>query len=395
MSVINQVLKDLDRQGANAAPPNGVIAVNKRDMMALSAPLRKKLIGGFFIISLLVGAWQIWPLLKQSLPLDRISALISSTFTSFTSNLSFKSDPAASTGIPAQAPSPTAVSPAPIILPARNQAPAAEVTAEVSTEATMVESSSTNSSSSSSSSPPSSNSPSNQIKQPAEARPRQPAHGATHSTAATQKTESTSAVIKAPQPPRPDVQAEEAWRQALRWLEQGRNHEAKKWLENAVQLDPAHIGARQNLIALLLESGANTENAARAETLLKEGMRLHANDPWYARSLAQWQLQQADYAQAASTLESSLNSLSDATNWSLYASTLTKLGKPSEATQAYQKALGLKPDQGHWWIGLAVTLEQAGDAANAAAAYQRALQTRLNNDLREFALQKARELTTR
>ena len=49
-----------------------------------------------------------------------------------TSNLSFKPDPAASTGIPAQAPSPTAASPAPIILPARNQAPAPEVNAEVS-----------------------------------------------------------------------------------------------------------------------------------------------------------------------------------------------------------------------------------------------------------------------
>jgi Flp pilus assembly protein TadD len=195
-------------------------------------------------------------------------------------------------------------------------------------------------------------------------------------------------VIKEVHPPTPHEQADQAWRAAARLLEQGRGREAQEGLEAALRLEPGHGPARQSLIALCLESG----DTVRGEALLREGLQLHGNDPWYNRSLGQLTLQRGDLAQSLATLKAGLVKGADAAYWGLYAGVLGKAGRPADAAQAYREATRLNPGHGPWWIGLAVSLEQSGSRPDAAAAYQRALQTGLGPEVREFAVKKAAEL---
>ncbi|MDP2832668.1 MAG: tetratricopeptide repeat protein [Pseudomonadota bacterium] len=197
-------------------------------------------------------------------------------------------------------------------------------------------------------------------------------------------------VIKEARPPSPGEQADQAWRQAMRLVELGRGREALEGLESTLHLDPNHGPARQTLIALSLESG----DTARGETLLREGMQLHANDAWYNRGLGQLYLQRGDTLQSIAILKSGIGKGADAAYWGLYAGVLAKSGQHEEAAQAYREAARLNPAHGPWWIGLAVSLEQIGQRPDAAATYQRALQARLSPELREFAARKAGELGT-
>ena len=57
MSVINQVLKDLDRQGANTRAPSGVVAVNQPDALS-HWPRRMALAAGVTV--LLAAIWWFW-----------------------------------------------------------------------------------------------------------------------------------------------------------------------------------------------------------------------------------------------------------------------------------------------------------------------------------------------
>lgn len=388
MSVINQVLKDLDRQGANVVAPNGVIAVNRRDA---AAPRRLGVLAAF--AALAAAAWWLWPVgadpnsdtatpaappMAESAPVsvERVPKL---RLSEQLSALSPQADSAsgqrpavADLVVPDRAP-PNAVVPQPR-LDIRLPGPAVVELSE--------------------SEAPKDGTPKAETGK-AETRKVDARKVDARKVEAPKAESAPPQVLKEIKPPTAQVQAEEAWRQASRLLEQGRNHDALERLESALRLDPAHVGARQSLVALLLGAGASAESAARAELLLREGWVLHLNDPWYPRSLAQLQLQRGDAAQAAATLKAGLDQRVDAGNWGLYASTLAKLGKPAEAVQAYREALRLNPDQGNWWIGFAVALEQIGAKTDAGAAYQRALQARLSNALRDFAQQKARELGAR
>lgn len=343
MSVINQVLKDLDRQGANTSAPTGVIAVNQRAATSSHGPWLWLLLPGLLLLA--AAAWWFWPVAPGPGGATAPAPVLPPAAPEL--RLSHQLSPVAE---PAPTP-PSEATPAPV--PGVVASPAIIPATPPRLDTRLPEPR-----------------PRLPVQPPAEARP---------------------SVVKDIKPLTPQAQAEEAWRQASRWLEQGRDQAAQEQLENVLRLDPAHAGARQRLVALVQEAG----DSARAEALLREGLALSPNDSWYARSLAQLHLQRGDSAQAAAILKTSLARHADAANWGLYASTLAKLGRPGDAAAAYREALRLNPAPGNWWIGLAVALEQSGARADAGAAYQRALQTALSGELREFAQQKAGELGVR
>jgi len=371
MSVINQVLKELDRQGANAVTPNGVIAVNQRDAVRLRWPLR--LILWLIVLIGLAFGFGWW----QSSSQPPVSSSANSAAPEWiepaprlrlSDQLSPVAETARSGDIQAKPALPVTY---PVAVVSKDAVSIAAAKPRLDTRL-----------------------PELPVAQLEKSRPvkTEPVKVETVKVEPVKTEVVVTPVMKDIKPPTLQVQAEEAWRQARRLFEQGRQHDAQEQLESALRLDPAHVAARQRWVGVLLEKGASREAAGRAETLLREGVDLHPSDPWFSRSLAQLQLQRGDGAAAATTLKVSLEKRPDATNWGLYAGMLAKLGKPAEAAQAYREALRMNPGQGNWWIGFAVALEQSGEASEAAAAYQRALHTRLSNELREFAQQKAREL---
>lgn len=342
MSVINRVLKDLDRKGAAPLPLDGVQVVHQ-------IPTSTRTFGwwpllGLGLAATLALAWWLWPdapavrtpavaapreVVPEGPPRLRLSGTLSEPTADSSSPP--QPTPAEPTRIEAPATPPPAAA-APVI-------PASDTPFPVKLDTRLPE-------------------------------PRPPR------------------VIKEERPPSPREQAELAWRQAARLIEQGRGRDALEGLEATLRLDPSHSAARQSLIALSLEGG----DTARGESLLREGLQLHAQDPWYARSLGQVYLQRGDTAQAVAVLKAGLGKGVDAAYWGLYAGVLGKAGRNEEAAAAYREAARQNPAHGPWWLGLAVSLEQAGQRQDAAAAYQRALQTRLSGELREFAAKKAAEL---
>ncbi len=367
MSIINQVLKDLDRQGTALRVPSGVIAVD----LSETTPSRWPLLLGASLLLAMAATWWLWP--------HAPAPISSSTTHSPTPALSIPpeaapqlrltlqlSDAATDSGADERG---TLDSATP--LPSQSDiAPAkiAKVSPRQGQPATIAF-----------------------VPQPPRLDTRLPEVGA---RAAVQRESASSAadirpsVVKEIKPSSPQVQAEETWRQASRLLEQGRNHDARERLDQVLRLDPTHAAARQSLIALALEE----DQRAQAEALLREGMALHPGDAWYPRGLAQLYLQRGEFGQAANILKTALSKRADAANWALYAGTLSKLEQPNESAQAYREALRLDPTQGNWWIGMAVALERSGAMPEAGTAYQRALQTRLSVEMRDFAQQRTREL---
>jgi MSHA biogenesis protein MshN len=192
-------------------------------------------------------------------------------------------------------------------------------------------------------------------------------------------------VVKDMKPQTPAQQAEALWQQAQALGGKGRSQTAQPLLEQALQLDPGHIAARQSLVLLALETG----HRPRAETLLQEGMTLHPGQFWFTRSLAQLHIQAGDPDQAARLLKPRLTRQSEAGDWALYAGTLAKLNRPEDTAAAWREALSRDPGQGAWWIGLGLALEQGAHLQEARDAFNRALQTPLSGELRDYASRKA------
>jgi MSHA biogenesis protein MshN len=188
-------------------------------------------------------------------------------------------------------------------------------------------------------------------------------------------------VIKEARPQSNAEQAESLWQRNQARSSQGT-------LEQVLQLDPGHLRARQALVVLALEQARQDV----AESLLRDGLSLHPGEFWFPRSLAQLHLQRGQDAEAAAYLRRSLGKQAASSDWALYASTLVKLGRHEDAANAYREALRRDGNQGTWWIGLGVALERSGQKRDAAEAYARATHTRLSDDLKTFATQKAQDL---
>lgn len=350
MSVINRVLKDLDRQGDKTpAPVPGVHSV------ATSAPSQGPRWAGVAIGLAILGgaAWWFWPAgTDKSMPLGETASLPEAPApappaqTQPQLRLSRELD-ALPPAHPADAPKLRPEGPA----PAKAEATAPQAPAVVAPRL--------------------------------ETRPPEPPSAPLAHAEAPKPL-----VVKELKPQTPADQAEEVWRQASRLVEQGRSRDAQARLEQVLQLDPAHLRARQTLVVLALEG----ERQAAAEALLRQGLALHPGEPWFPRSLAQLHIQQGDYAQAASVLKAGLGKRSEAADWGLYAGVLAKLGRSEDTAAAYREALRRDSNQGPWWIGLGLALEQTGHRPEAAEAFGRALQTRLAPELREFAARKAQDL---
>lgn len=196
-------------------------------------------------------------------------------------------------------------------------------------------------------------------------------------------------IVKEPSASTPEAAAQFAFNEAKRLIEQGRKRDALDRLYASLQHNPAHLSARQTLVALLAEGG----DLVRAEALIREGAALHPNEPWFAQAAAQMQVRQGNYIGAAATLKEGLHrGQADGAYWAFLAGVQNKLGHMDEAAQAYRQAVRLNPDNGTWWVGLAVALERQGHKEEARSAYLQANRAKLDPELKDYVGQKLVEL---
>lgn len=196
-------------------------------------------------------------------------------------------------------------------------------------------------------------------------------------------------IQKQPNVPSADEAAEALYRKAVTLLEKGREPQAKRLLEEALDQDPAHLPARQTLVALLSEAGRDAE----AETVLRAGRAAVPGHGWFALSLARLEAARGDTASAITTLRGGLDARGvDADYHATFAALLVQAERPAEAAQHYRQALADRPGEGAWWAGLGIALAAQGRSVEAKDAYTRALSAgRLPEKLAVFVRAKLAE----
>lgn len=191
----------------------------------------------------------------------------------------------------------------------------------------------------------------------------------------------------------PQQRVENEYRRALGQLQDGRVSEALAGLQQTLQLDPRHQGARETLVRLLLEA-QRPDDAARQ---LQLSLALDPKQPAQAMMLARLQLDKANGGAAAlDTLTRSLPYAADNGDYRAFlAGVLQREQRYREAAEHYQLALQTAPDNSVWWMGLGIALQADNHPAQARQAFERAkgLQT-LSPQLQAFVERKLVQLTT-
>jgi MSHA biogenesis protein MshN len=165
----------------------------------------------------------------------------------------------------------------------------------------------------------------------------------------------------------PAQQADSQYRQALAALDDGRISGAVGHLEQALQLNSRHEGARQTLVGLLIEAGRQDE----AVRQLEQGLAADAGQPALAMLLARIQIEQGGSG-VATLLRTLPSAQSNGDFRAFLAGALQRDGRHREAAEQYAAALRAAPDNAVWLMGLGISLQADKRNADALLAFERA-----------------------
>jgi tetratricopeptide (TPR) repeat protein len=178
--------------------------------------------------------------------------------------------------------------------------------------------------------------------------------------------------------------AEIAYQKGFKLLSQGRMHQGKQFLREALSLYIPHIKAREMLAGIHIKSGHFID----AAELLSEGVKVVPEYPLFAQLYARVLLEQNNPQLAIQILERGSSSASMNTEpdyFALLAATYQRVKNHDKAIDVYLKLVNLRPDAGIWWLGLAISLEKTDKNKEALDAYQRAQKSgSLNSGLIKF-----------
>lgn len=184
-----------------------------------------------------------------------------------------------------------------------------------------------------------------------------------------------------------DQRAQAAYRTAVDATNAGHPQVAIDRALEALQQAPLHRAARQ-LAAVLLHAQSATP---RAVALLSEGLAIDPEHAAAALLLARLQLEQGAPDVALAVLDRSALHSADAEG--LRAGILAQQGDFKRSLVAYESALRQQPGNATWWLGLGVALESEGRAAQALQSYAKAQALGLDRDeLTSFVEQRLRAL---
>lgn len=190
--------------------------------------------------------------------------------------------------------------------------------------------------------------------------------------------------------PTPQQQAENDFRKAVALIQQGNAAAAQAALEQALQADPRHAAARQTLAGLLLDA----KHVQAALDTLQAGLQLDPAQPGMAMILARIQMENGALGSALATLQRSLPYGAERADYQAFlAALLQREKRHPEAIEHYQQALRKAPQNGLWWMGLGISLRAAARPGDAREAFNRAAGSNLlSPPLRAFVEQQLQQL---
>jgi len=227
--------------------------------------------------------------------------------------------------------------------------------------------------------------------QPAAAQPSRPHPAAVrpHPAPAARDAEPAAPAVAAAAPAAPSVaqsakQSELA--HATDLIGRGRANEAAQLLAEALARRPDWNEARATLAALQAESG----DRRLAMATLLDGAAI---DPRrFAPTAAQLQAELGDPAAALQTLEKVPPDARDLAYHALAAAVAQRAGRHQLAVVEYGAALRFAPTDAVAWVGIGISLQALGRDAEALAAYRGATREMLSAELRGFVDSRIRAL---
>ncbi len=197
-------------------------------------------------------------------------------------------------------------------------------------------------------------------------------------------------VSKEVTPSTPKQRAEDAYRRATVLAQQGRTNEAIASLEQALAQDGGHGAARQTLVGLLLEQ-QRQQDAVR---VLQEGLTLDRSQTGLAMLLARLQVERAALQPAIQTLEASLGAARKPDYHAFLGALYQRAGQHPQAMESYRQALRQSPQNGLWWMGLAISFQASNQPEDARSAFLRAQDSgMLSSELEAFVRQRLAQLS--
>lgn len=208
-------------------------------------------------------------------------------------------------------------------------------------------------------------------------------------------------------PPRPVVRAEDAriekrevsnameraeaeYRAAVALIGQGRMARAVEGLRQALAYDASHEGARQTLVGIYVQD----RRFDLAEALLNEGLAINPRQLGFAMALARITVERGSVARALDILDRHATSQTQPADYRAFRAALQqRLGRHGEAVEEYRAALARSPEMSQWWIGLGISQQAQALDSQALESFRRAKATgNLNADLTAFVDQRIRQL---
>src|SRR5450830_1136386 len=192
---------------------------------------------------------------------------------------------------------------------------------------------------------------------------------------------------------RPDQKSGNFYRQAIANLQQGRVAEAQANLTQALEANPANQEARLTLAGLLLDNKRNDE----AKATLAAGLVISPEQSDFRMALARLQLEAGDRSGALNNLEQGLTyAKGNAAYQSFLATLMQRAERHEEAINHYMAALSLNDTNPNPLIGLGISLQAVGKLENAQEAFTRAqTSTTLSPELSLFVDQRLKQINQR
>jgi tetratricopeptide (TPR) repeat protein len=171
-------------------------------------------------------------------------------------------------------------------------------------------------------------------------------------------------------------------------LQRGAATEARRELEKFLVKYPGSPATVEVLFRLYLQMN----KPDLANQLLQHSAQLPASTA--TKLKAQLQVKQGNLAGAVKTLEEASTNDQDPSYTALLAGLYQKLGRNSEAVSLYRKLLSSEPEQGAYWLGLAVSLDSLQQFEDARSAFQHTIRYgNYDGDVRQYIEQRIQALS--